>query len=290
MSEHDSRVLGIVLMILTMFIFAVQDGISRHLAEAYNTVTIVMIRYWFLAVFVVVLAAVWQGGVRHVAKTERPFLQIFRSVLLVAEIILTVVAFIRLGLLGTHAIFASFPLIATALAVPVLGERVGWRRWSAIGLGFLGVLFILRPGFEVFSPDALIPLAAACLFALYHVLTRMAAWTDTPQTSFFWTGVAGALAITLIGPWYWEPPTGADWGWMLALCLMSALGHYLLIKVLTLSQATTVQPYSYFQFVFAAGIGVAVFGEAPDIWTIIGGGIIVAAGIFAMSRQDRHPA
>lgn len=274
-------------MIITMFIFAAQDGISRHLAEAYNTITVVMIRYWFLAAFVIVWAVFRAGGIATVARTSRPGLQIFRSVLLVVEILVTVMAFLRLGLLGTHAIFASFPLIATAMAVPILGEAVGWRRWTAVGIGFLGVLVILRPGFSVFSLDALIPLSAAVLFALYHVLTRMASRTDTSETSFFWTGVAGAAAITMIGPFYWEPMVGQDWMWMAALCLMSALGHFLLIKALTLAEASTIQPYSYLQFVFASAIGVMVFLETIDLWTIVGGTIIVAAGLFAMKRQSQ---
>ena len=283
--SSDRSGLGISLMILTMLIFAAQDGISRHLAETYNTVTVVMLRYWFLAAFVIALALVKSGGLRSVAATKRPFVQVFRSVLLVAEILVMVTGFVRLGLSESHAIFACFPLIVTAFSVLFLGEQVGWRRWSAVAMGFVGVLIILRPGFQVFSTDALIPLLAACMFATYHVLTRLVSHTDTPETSFFWTGVAGAVAITAIGPFFWEPMIGFDWFWMAALCVLSAFGHFLLIQALTFAQASTIQPFSYLQLVFASLAGVVVFGEVVDGWTLFGAAVIVAAGLFAMIRS-----
>lgn len=283
--KQDRSSLGVMLMIVTMLIFAAQDGISRHLAETYNTITVVMIRYWFFAIFVVVLSMVRSGGIRRVARTKRPVLQIVRSVLLVAEILVMVTGFIRLGLVGSHAIFACFPLIVTALSVPMLGERVGWRRWSAVGLGFVGVMIILRPGFQVFSVDALIPVLAALMFANYHILTRLASRVDSPETSFFWTGVAGAVAISMIGPFFWDPMIGGDWIWMAVLCVISALGHFLLIQALTFAEASTIQPYSYFQLVFASLAGILVFGDTLDGWTITGGVVIAASGLFAMLRQ-----
>jgi len=280
----DRTGLGITLMIVTMLIFAAQDGVSRYLAETYNTVTVVMIRYWFLAVFVIVWASVRSGGIARVAASKRPVLQILRSILLVGEILVMVTGFVRLGLSASHAIFACFPLIVTAFSVAFLGEAVGWRRWSAVAMGFVGVLIILRPGFQVVSPDALIPLLAAVMFATYHVLTRFVSRTDKPETSFFWTGVAGAAAISLVGPFFWDPMMGADWGWMALLCILSALGHFLLIQALTFAEASTIQPYSYLQLLFASLVGVIVFGEVVDGWTLLGGTVIVAAGLFAMLR------
>lgn len=282
----DRTTLGITLMITTMLIFAVQDGISRYLAEAYNVTTVVMIRYWFFAIFVLAVSSMRAGGIRRAARTTRPILQICRGVLLVLEILVMVTAFVRLGLVESHAIFASFPLIVTALAVPVLRERVGWRRWSAVGIGFIGVLIIMRPGFRVFSPDALIPVLSATMFAGYHILTRLASRTDTPETSFFWTGIAGAAAITLIGPFYWDPMVGTDWWWMLALCITAALGHFMLIQALTLVEASVIQPFNYFQLVFAALIGVLVFQDSIDAMTIAGCALIVSAGMFAIRRAQ----
>lgn len=273
-------------MILVTAIFAGQDAVSRHLGQNYSVMTVVMIRYWVFALFVVLLAATRPGGLRTAARSRRPALQIFRSVLLVAEICVTVLSFVVLGLIGTHAIFAVFPLLVAALAGPVLGEPVGWRRKVAIGVGLVGVLVILRPGFNVFSPQALIPLVAALMFAVYSLQTRMVARWDRAETSFFYTGVAGAVAITLVAPFWWTPIRGwADWGWMGLLCFTSILGHFLLIKIYEVAEAGTVQPFAYFQLVFVTIIAVTLFGERPDVWTVAGTALILGAGLYAVLRE-----
>ena len=286
--SRDNPRLGITLMIIAMMVFAAQDGVSRHLAAEYNTMTVVMIRYWFFAAFVIALSASRAGGIRRVARTQQPGLQIFRGVLLAAEIVVTVISFVLLGLIESHAIFAIYPLLIAALAGPMLGEYVGWRRGVAILAGLVGVLIILRPGFKVFSPEALIPLLAAFMFALYGLLTRRAARLDSAETSFFYTGVAGAVAITLVGPFFWEPMQGAaDWTWMAVLCITGALGHFLLIKVYDVAEAGTVQPFAYFQLVFVTILGVTLFDERPDALTIAGAALILAAGLYTLIRQAR---
>ncbi len=276
---------GIWLMIATTFVFALQDGLSRYLATEYNTVLIVMIRYWFFAAFVVALSALRKGGIRRVAATSQPVLQILRGVLLVAEICVMVIAFVKLGLVASHAVFTSYPLLIAALSGPILGEKVGPRRWMAIGFGFVGVLIILRPGFSVFAPEALIPLLAALMFAVYGLLTRYVARKDSAETSFFWTGIAGAVAVTLIGPFFWEPIQGNDWWIMGILCLTGAGGHFLLIKAYEVAEASTVQPFAYFQLVFAAAIGLTIFGETVDLWIVLGAGLIIGSGLFTLWRE-----
>jgi drug/metabolite transporter (DMT)-like permease len=275
---------GIAMMIATTAVFAAQDGISRHLAGEYNVLMVVMIRYWFFAAFVLVLAARAPGGLRVAARARRPWLQIGRGVLLAAEICVTVAAFVALGLVEAHALFACYPLMVAALSGPVLGERVGWRRWAAIGVGLLGVLILLRPGTGVFSPAALLSLLAAAMFALYALLTRLASRTDTTATSFFWTGVAGAVVMTAVGIWAWEPMTAPDWAWMATLCCTGALGHWMLIRTYELAEASTVQPFAYFQLVFASAVGVAVFGETLEPPVVIGGAVVLAAGLFTLLR------
>ena len=279
--------LGIPLMIATTFVFAMQDGLSRYLAAEYNVVTVLMIRYWFFALFVIALSAARKGGIRRVAHTTQPVLQILRGVLLVAEIGVTVLSFVLLGLIGTHAIFTAYPLMIAALSGPVLGERVGWRRWLAICVGFTGILIILRPGFAVFSPAALVPLLAALLFAIYGLLTRFVARKDSAETSFFYTGVAGAVAVTLVGPFFWDPMQGNDWWLMAALALSGAFGHFLLIKTYEVAEASTVQPFAYFQLVFVSFIGLLVFNETLDLWTVTGAALIVGAGLFTFWRERR---
>ena len=285
MTQRNNVPLGIALMLATTLVFAAQDGISRHLAGTYNTWLVVMIRYWFFAAFVVVIAGRQAGGVRNAARTEQPLLQIFRGLLLAAEICIAVYGFTLLGLVESHAVFACYPLLIAALSGPVLGERVGWRRWLAIALGFVGVLIILQPGSGVFDPVAVIPLVSALMFALYGLLTRFAARKDPTATSFFYTGTAGAVVMTAAGIWFWEPMSGPDYGWMLALCLTGVGGHWLLIKCYEVAEASAVQPFAYFQLVFASLVGLVVFDEMLRTNVIVGAMLIVGAGVFTLWRE-----
>lgn len=279
--------LGIYLMIATTFVFALQDGVSRYLADNYNVYLVVMIRYWFFAAFVIAIALRKAGSLRAAAHTSQPLLQMFRGVLLATEICVMVAAFVVLGLVESHAIFACYPLLVAALSGPVLGEKVGWRRWVAIGIGFIGVLIILQPGYTVFAPAAIVPLISALLFALYGLLTRYAARRDSAATSFFWTGVMGAIAITPIGLWNWEPMIGGDWVWMGVLCVTGALGHWLLIRTYEVAEASAVQPFAYLQLVFASAIGLAVFGETLRMNVLVGASLVVLAGLFTLFRARR---
>ncbi len=285
LAEQDTR-RGIAFMCASAVIFAAQDGISRHLSADYNVLMIVMIRFWFFAVFVTVLAARAPGGLRAAVRSAYPGLQLLRGLLLVAEVCLIFVAFVRLGLIETHAMFSAYPLLVAALSGPILGETVGWRRWTAIAVGFVGVLIILQPGSAVFSIWALVPFSAALLFAVYSLLTRYVARADAASVSFFWTGTVGAIATTCIGLWYWEPMSAPDWAWMAVLCCSAAAGHWCLIKSYEAAEASAVQPFAYLQLVVVSGIGLFLFGEVLRINVVIGGGLVVAAGLFTLWRQQ----
>lgn len=284
MAEQNTR-LGVILMIFTTFVFAMQDGISSHLAREYNVFMVVMIRFWFLAAFVIVLASRSAGGVRSVARTAIPWLQIIRGALLVGQICVMIFGFTLLGLIESHAVFAAYPLLAAALSGPVLGEYVGWRRWAAIFVGFVGVLIVLQPGMGVFDPAAIVPLLGALMFAVYGLLTRYAGRTDSAATSFFWTGIVGAVVMTAVGIGHWEPMSASNWGWMALLCLTGALGHFTLIKCYELAEVSAVQPFAYFQLVFVSALGVLVFSESIRVNVAFGAGLIVAAGLFTLWRQ-----
>jgi drug/metabolite transporter (DMT)-like permease len=276
---------GIMLMVAATFVFAVQDGISRHLASEYNVLMVVMIRYWFFALFVMTIASRGAGGLRVAAHTKQPLLQIGRAVLLAAEICVAILALTYLGLVETLAIFICYPLMVAALSGPVLGEQVGWRRWAAIAVGFIGVLIILQPGIGVFDVVAILPLISSIMFALYALLTRYAARLDSTATSFFWTGTVGSLFMTCVGVWFWEPMILSDWVWMAALCVTGAFGHWLLIKCYETAEASAVQPFAYFHLVFGAMIGVTVFEEMIALNVIIGAAIVVGAGLFTFWRE-----
>ncbi len=288
MTRNDTRT-GIWLMVVTTFIFAMQDGISRHLAEAYNTYMVIMIRYWFFAAFVIGIARLQAGSIKKAAATTQPVVQGFRAAILALEVLVMVQGFVYLGLVESHAVFACYPLLIAALSGPVLGEYVGWRRWAAIGVGFIGVIIILQPSGGVFSPYAAIPLLAAFMFALYGLLNRYVARKDSAATTFFWTGVVGAVVTTAIGIWHWEPMSQTDWMWMGVLCLTASLAHWTLIKAYEAAEASAVQPFAFLQLVFASALGVTVFGDTIRTNVVLGAVIIVSAGLFTLwrARQKR---
>lgn len=276
---------GIWLMLLTSVIFAGQDGISRYLADTYNVWMVVMIRFWAFAAFVLALAARGEGGIRAAARSAYPGLQLARGLILVAEICVMVLAFVTLGLIESHAVFAAYPLLVAAFSGPILGEKVGWRRWVAIGAGFVGVLIILQPGGGVLSIAALIPLLAACMYAVYSLLTRYVARKDRASVSFFWTGVVCAVAITPPGLWHWQGMTAPDAALMAVLCCTAIIGHWALIKAYALAEASAIQPFAYVQLVVVALIGLFVFDETLRANVVTGCAIVVAAGLFTLWRQ-----
>jgi len=281
--------LGIMFFLAAVLVFATQDGISKYLALSYSVFFIVMIRYWAFGLFVLVLSLRKPGGIKAVARSAVLPVQVFRGVLLVLQVCCIVWSFGHIGLVHTHSVFAIYPLMVTALSVPLLGEKVGLQRWLAILVGFIGVLIILQPGSSVFTPASLLPLGFAVMFALYNIATRYVARTDRPETSFFWTGIGGAVTITAIGPFFWDPMQNSyDWMWMGILSVTGALGHYLMIRALDLTEASRVQPFVFLQMVFASGIGIIIFGEELRSTTILGVSIVIASGLFTIWRERLH--
>ena len=272
-------------MAVTMLIFAVQDGISQYLAREYNVFFIVMVRYWFFALFVFILCSKQPGGLRKAISTKQPFLQVFRGALLALEVIVMITSFTLLGLIESHAIFSIYPLLVAALSGPVLKEFVGWKRWSAIFIGFIGVMIILKPSNNVFSLEAIIPLVAALMFALYSLLTRYAARQDTSMTSFFWTGLIGAVVMSIVGSGYWIALKPVDWAWLGLLCILACLAHYLLIKCYELSEASSLQPFAYLQLLFATIIGLWIFSEKLEVHVVMVAFLVVLSGLFAIWRE-----
>jgi drug/metabolite transporter (DMT)-like permease len=284
MSEQALR-RGIGFMVLTTLIFALQDGITRHLSAAYPPPMVVMIRFWAFAAFTLALAARQPGGILQTARTAFPLIQAFRGLVLVVQITMMSVSFVKLGLIETHAVATSYPLIVVALSGPILGEVVGWRRWLAVAVGFVGEMIILAPGFGVFSLWALLPAIGAVLFALYSLATRYVAGRDSPMTSFLYTGTVGAVAMTCVGFFFWQPMTPGDWMWMGLLCLTSTSGHWCLIRAYSLAEASTIQPFAYLQLVWVSALALLLFGEVLHLHVAIGAALVVLAGLFALWRQ-----
>jgi drug/metabolite transporter (DMT)-like permease len=289
MTASKNPVLGIWLMVAAVASFAAQDAFAKHLAGTYSTQMVIMIRYWVFAGFVILLALRRPEGPRAAVRSTRLPAHVLRSCLLVAEICLIVWGYTQIGLINSLAIFSVCPLLVVALSGPILGERITWQRWAAVGAGLVGVLVILRPGMGVFSWAAILPLASASLFALYSVLTRLTTRDEPTFPAFFWPGVIGAVLMTGIGLPKLEPMLPQDVGFLAVYCGLSILSHWLLLKCYEQVEASRVQPYTYLQLVFVTGIGMAVYGEALELPVAIGSVIVVGAGLYALSLE-RRPA
>ena len=282
--------LGIWLMVAAVASFAAQDGFSRYLASEYNTLMVVMVRYWLFAAFVIALALRRPEGVRRATSSRHLGVHVARSLLLVGEICVIVWGYTLIGLIESHAVFAICPLLIAAFSGLILGERILWQRWVAIGAGMVGVVVILRPGMGVFTPAALLPLASAVMFALYSILTRLTTRDEDTFPSFFWPGVIGAVFMTVVGLPSWQSVAPADAPLLAVYAAISIFSHWLLLKCYEQIEASRVQPYAYLQIVFVTLIGLTVYDEVLAPMVALGALIIIAAGLYALSLERTRKA
>jgi drug/metabolite transporter (DMT)-like permease len=264
--------------------FAFLDATAKYLNLYMATLQVVWARYTGAFVFALIVANPWRRP--GVVRTGRPLMQIGRSVLLLGSTLSNFAALRYLQLDEAVAIMFSTPFFVAALAGPVLGEWVRWPQWTAICAGFLGVLLVIRPGLGTFHVAALISLAGALLSALYSILTRMLARTDSNETTLFYSNVVGAVALLPVLPLIWTPPPDSMViALMVAVGAMGSLGHYLLIAAHRLAPASVLSPFIYTQIVLVIVLGYLVFGDLPQRWTIAGAAIVVASGLYLVHRE-----
>jgi drug/metabolite transporter (DMT)-like permease len=182
------------------------------------------------------------------------------------------------------------PLIVIALGVIFLGERAGTARWLAVVAGFVGVLVIIRPGFRDFDWPLLLVLVGAGLWASYQILTRLAARHDSADTSLIWSSLVALIATTFVAPIDWRWPTPAAWALIVSVAMIGSVANYALIKALDHAEAGALQPYSYTLLVWATLLGFVVFGDFPDLWTIVGAAVIVASSAYTWYHDRRAAA
>lgn len=275
---------GILLCLLSMLVFASQDGITKVLVKDLPVAQLVMVRYWAFLAFAVGYS-VYQGSLRTACRSRHPCLQVIRALVGVGEIVLFGWGLRYLGLAEMHALYAVFPLMTLALAGVFLGEFIGVRRWVAAAVGFAGTLVILRPGTGVFELVALIPLASALGFAVFSVLTRRISQHDSFATNMLYMGFFGAITITSVGLPGWVAPSPTQWGLIAVLSTTGVVAQLLFLQALKYATAATLQPFNYTLLVFATLIGLLVFGELPDTWTVVGACLVIAGGMYAIKAK-----
>ena len=279
---------GIAIALAAMFLFGLMDAVSKYLSARYPTPQILWLRY--VCTIPLVLIVLPPRRALNLVRSRHPWLQTLRALLLVTQIGIAVWAFGRLPLADVHAVIALTPLVVTALSVPLLGERVDVRRAAAVAAGFLGVLVILRPGAGVMEPATLVVLSGVLLYALYQIVTRVVGRADAAETSLLWQLVIGSLALSGIAPFFWRTPTLAHWPLFVLAAALGGAGHFLLIRGLQLAPVAVVQPFTYTLLLWAVVIGYLMFGDVPDLWTLTGAAIVVAAGCYRALRERRAPS
>jgi len=280
------RLTGIALMCGAVACFACLDATGKYLNHHMDTMQVVWSRY--TGAFL--LALVFSNPINRpgMLVTRRPFLQIGRSALLLFSTALNFFALRYLQLDEALSILFSTPFIVAVLCGPLLGEWVGWRRWTAIAIGFLGVLLVTRPGFGGIHPAALLSLGSAICYAVYVISTRVLARTDSNETTLFYSNLVGAVAMLPVIPFVWSTPENAlIVALMILIGALGSAGHYLLIVGHRLAPASVLAPFIYTQLVWTTTLGFLVFGDVPHRWTIVGGLIVVSSGLYLLNRERK---
>lgn len=282
MSKLSPTATAILLMIGAIFCFSVMDATAKALAPRIGTIPAVWARYAGQALVVLILVA---PRLKTVARTNYPWLQLARSVFLMFGTVFFFFSVANIGLTEATAIMNINPVIITLGAAVFLGEKIGLRRALGIGAALIGALIIIRPGSDVFSPFAVLPLIAAFAYSAYNITTRFVGRNEDPWTSLLYTALFGAVIMTIAVPFYWQP---LDWVSALLMVVIAGFGtlsQLLLIRALSIGEAGMLAPFAYTGLIFATVWGVVFFNEYPDGWTVLGAAVIVAAGVYVWYRE-----
>ena len=272
-------------MLTTMFFFVALDAAAKYLLQFYPTIQVVWARFFFHTVTVLVVLGATSKSVKNDIISARPSLQYGRSAMILVTNGLFFYAIATIELATASTIMFLSPVIVTMLAIPMLGESVGIRRWIGVLIGFAGALLIVRPGYSQIDPAMLVLLLACFSNAIYQVLTRQVRDYDNPITSLFYTGIVGAVVVSVFVPSYWQWPTVQHWPVFVLVGVLGAIGHFCLIRALRVAPASVVSPFSYSSLIWSIGFSYFLFGELPDTWVYAGGALIIASGLYILHRE-----
>lgn len=271
-------------MCAALICFSCLDSTVKWVNRSVDPMVTVWARYMSAVVLTSFLINPWTRP--GFARSRRLTLQLTRSALMFFTTICSFTALKYLQLTETTSIQFSTPLIVVLLAGPMLGERVGIHRLVAIGVGLLGVLIVIRPGLGALHPAALISLAGAAAYAFYGITTRMLAAYDSSSTTTFYSGLVGLLLTTPLLPWIWtSSPSLETWFLLFMTGALGGFGHWLLVLAHARAPASILSPFIYTQIIWMLGLGYILFGDWPDIWTLVGASIVIASGLYLLYRE-----
>jgi drug/metabolite transporter (DMT)-like permease len=278
---------GILLMCAGTSLFPFMNAAVKLLAANYPVAQIVWAR--FTGHLLIMLLVFLPHHRWTLLRTRRPAVQFGRSALMLLSNLVFVIAIARVPLATASAIGFTSPLIVTALSVPLLHESVGWRRWSAVTVGFAGALMVIRPGSGLQDPSVLLLLLSALAYALYQIATRWVGRYDSAATGIVFAALLGSLAMSLVLPFVFVPPrTMFDALLFCCLGLLGGGGHYLIIRAFQLGPAAVIAPLGYVELVGTAVLGYVIFGNFPDLWTWLGAFVIIGSGLYIALRERRR--
>jgi drug/metabolite transporter (DMT)-like permease len=275
---------AITFNLLAWVMLPIMDGFAKYLSTDLPVLQITWARYFFTVAFTFPIMFFFYRS--QLKWSDKPKLQILRGlILLIANICFFYsISVISLAKALTLAFVA--PLIVTAFSPFLLGEKVGFRRWSAVVIGFIGSLVVIRPGFVEINLASLAALGTGVMYGFYLIITRKLSTSDNPLLTLLLTGVVGAVIITCMMPFVWVKPTLNQWSMMAAIGVFACIGHLFLILSLKYADASKLAPFSYFEIITNIIIGYYFFSDFPDNWTFLGLFIIVLSGIYISRRES----
>jgi drug/metabolite transporter (DMT)-like permease len=278
----DRALAGIGMTLVAMLIFSGMDGISKVLTADYHPFEIACLR----SLFTIAALAPFVARDTRTLRTVRPWHQIGRGLCMIVSSIFFIWGLSGLPIADASAIGFVSPLFVTALSIPLLGEQVGIRRWSAVLVGFVGVLIVVRPGSGTFNPAAVFPLASAVAWALGLILTRQMRSSEPVLTTIVYSTVVGIAVTGVALPVVWVAPDLQGWLLMALMGVLSAVGQTMMIVALTRAPASLLSPFSYSQMLWSTLIGLFVFETVPDAVTWLGAAIVIASGLYILHRES----
>jgi drug/metabolite transporter (DMT)-like permease len=279
---RDATFAAIGLALLSTIFFAMGDVAAKVLTDTLPAIEVTWLRYVVFCLLVVPAVFVARGA--KALHTPRLRLQIIRALAVAGSSVLFILGLGHLQVAEATAINFISPIFITALSIPLLGEKVGIRRWAAAAVGFLGVMLVVQPGGSAFQMAALLPIGAALSWAVAAVATRLMS-SERPETTLAWSAAIGLIALTAFVPFHWRTPTVGEIGLAILMGTLSTTGHWLIILAYHKAAASTIAPFSYVQLLFAGLLGFGVFGTMPGAMTLVGGAVIAASGLYTAHRE-----
>ncbi|WP_417666835.1 DMT family transporter [Roseibium sp.] len=276
---------GIVMMCVGVACLSINDAIAKTLGDTYTPLQILFLRN-IIALPVAALTAYWMGGTKAL-KSHRPAAHLIRGVIWLGAASLFFTGLTLLDLAEATALIFAAPLFITALSAFLLKEPVGWRRWSAVLIGFVGVLVIVRPGTGTFQLAALFPLATAVLYAFLMISARWVDPRESVWTLMLYLVGAGTVLSAFLSPFVWVEVQRQDIWLFFAIALFGTAGITMMTQAFRLAPAALVAPLDYSALIWATLLGYVFWSEVPDLVTYIGAAIIIASGIYIVVREGK---